>query len=64
MILICDGKKDLHIAQNLGFHEHVKYFEVDCPFVLERLIDNVILRIIDDNNGKLIWFSHLWVTHR
>lgn len=35
MTLICDNKKQLHIASNPIFHEMTKHIEIYCYFIRE-----------------------------
>ncbi|KAF3636620.1 hypothetical protein FXO38_24071 [Capsicum annuum] len=43
--LLCDSKAAVQIAANPIFHERTKYFDIDCHFVREKLLQGMIKTI-------------------
>jgi len=53
MTLICDNQAALHISSNPIFHERTKHIEVDCHFVLEKIISGDIKIEFVNSNYQL-----------
>jgi len=49
MHLVYDNQATLHIASNLVFHKKIKYTEMDCHFIREKVESRDITRLVNSN---------------
>ena len=54
MTLICDNQAALHIASNLVFHEKMKHIEIDCHFICEKILSEIITTSFVNSNDQLV----------
>ena len=54
MTLICDNQATLHIASNLVFHEKMKHIEIDCHFICEKILSEIITTSFVNSNDQLV----------
>ena len=53
MKLVCDNQVILHIASNPVFHKRTKHIEIDYHFIIEKLVEGVIVTEFINSNDQL-----------
>lgn len=53
MELKCDNQSTLHLSSNPIFHERTKHIEVDCHFIREKILSDIIKTSSISSNDQL-----------